>query len=135
MKDWKRLAIAAVVGAGLAVPAFAGDGDGLQSPENQHGNKVERNPIISPSSQATPVPAWDSVHGARITDDLSTAPGIPSASSSNLVSPSMYGAPSAAEEGHATGKVDADTAAPPQTGADVQAGDMGPANAKGGTAQ
>ncbi len=130
MRNWKRLAIASVMGAGVAMPVFAADGDALQSQENQHGNAVERNTVLAPSSAATPVPMWD---GARGLSPPTTA--IPSdTAAAAVVSPSgtMSGAPSAAEESRATGKVDAPEAAPPRSGSDVQAGDMGPSSPKAG---
>jgi hypothetical protein len=115
--------------AAIAVPAWAADGDALQSHENQHGNQIERNAVTTPPSEATPTPAWDgrrTYSYDRSTSQGSSAMSLPG---STLRSPGMS-AESAAQESHATGKVDADQAAPPQTGADVQPGDMGPSSAK-----
>ena len=138
MTIWKRLAIASALSVGVCLPAFAADGDGLQSYENEHGNAIERNPVLTPTppTNATArVPMWN---GTRATygssaittpsDDVSTPAGAA------LVSPggTVTGAPSAAEESRATGKVDAPDAAPPRTGSDVQAGDMGPSSPKAG---
>jgi hypothetical protein len=155
MKIWTRLAVAAAVAAGFAMPVYAADGDGLQSHENTQGATVERNPVVSPSSQATRMPTWNGRFAANMHDDALTAQpsleqhreattlqevsppitAVPSDTAApSVVSPSMSG-PSAAEESRATGKVDAQQASPPRTGADVQAGDMGPSNAKAGGSQ
>lgn len=124
MRIWKRLAVASVISAAFAIPAWAGDGDALQSPENQHGNQVERNAVVTPPSDATSTPTWNEQR--TYGNSTMALPG------SAITSPgTSY--ESAAEESRATGKVDAGHAAPPQTGADVQPGDMGPSNAKGGS--
>jgi hypothetical protein len=144
MKTWRKLAIATAIGAGVSLPVYAADGDALQSYENQHGNAVERNVVVSPTPTQT-TPSWNGANEPLLRDrtlarpDTSIdrgpitapAPTTMSSDGSTVVSPSMS-TPSAAAETDVTGKVDADTATPPQTGADVQAGDMGPSSPKAG---
>ena len=121
MRIWRRVAVASVITAAFAVPAWAAEGDAMQSQENQYGSQVERNTVVTPPSEATPTPAWN---GQR-TYDSSTY-------GSSTMTPPITSSESAAEESRATGKVDASEAAPPRTGADVQAGDMGPSSPKAG---
>jgi hypothetical protein len=46
MRMWKRAAVLAFAGAGMAAPAFAADGDGLQSFEKPPATAVERNAAV-----------------------------------------------------------------------------------------
>jgi hypothetical protein len=139
MKTWKRAAIACIVGAGLAVPVYAADGDALQSHESARGSGIERNPVTTPlpSTATIPVPMWNggsrsTATGPRYNEPLTASPQGQSLPST-MASPSSSSGPSAAQESRATGNVDAQQASPPRTGSDVQAGDMGPSNAKSGS--
>jgi len=118
MRIWKRLAIASAIAAAAAAPAWAGGGYG-QTQDDQ---------AVTPSTQATPTPTWDGQrtygNSSKYHRSTKMLPG------STITSPDST-FDSAADESHATGKVDAGQAAPPQTGADVQPGDMGPSSAKG----
>jgi len=102
--------------AAFSAPAWAVTGDVQQSQEDQYIRQTQPNGAL-----VMPTPAWNGQRTYR--DSTRVLPG------SAITSPGMYD--SAAEESHITGKVDASEAAPPQTGADVQPGDMGPSNAKG----
>ncbi len=113
MRIWRHLAIASAMSAAFAVPTWANEP--LQNQEDQYGNQIESNRAVTPPSYATPMPMWN---------------GQRTYGNSTIASPEMSDG-SAAQESHATGKVDASYAAPPRTGSDVQPGDMGPANAKG----
>jgi hypothetical protein len=112
MSNRTRWILAAAIATAVSAPAFAGDGDGMQSTERDQ-TVIDRNPVVSPTPLTSPTAVIPGRIRAR---DYVTPEDM-----------SRYMPPREASEW--TGHPDTESA-PPRTGSDEQPGNMGPNSAK-----
>ena len=112
MSKRTRWILAASIAAAVSTPAFAGDGDGMQSTERDQ-TIIDRNPVVSPTPLTSPTAVIPGRIRAR---DYVT----PEDMSRNM---------SPREASEWTGRPDTESAAP-LTGSEEQPGNMGPNSSK-----
>lgn len=112
MPNRTRWILAAAIAAAVSTPAFAADGDAMQSTERDQ-TIIDRNPVVSPTPLTSPTAV---VPGRIRARDYVTPEDM-----------SRYMPPREASQW--TGHPDTESA-PPRTGSDEQPGNMGPNSSK-----